>query len=195
MGKAKGVFLLTVADASDPGKVRPDEPRDPDYDNYYEEEDGIASPMEKLVVISDIGITTRVMPDGITVWANSIATAEALRNARVRVYSYNNVLVAEGKTDKDGLWRHDRATDWASHERPAIVVVSTLPADPLPKAETGFAEPSIEDTAYLKLDVDLASDSSFDTGGRGITCAKGTRPSASRRAASSAPGKPLTSRS
>ncbi|SBV90858.1 putative Alpha-2-macroglobulin domain protein [uncultured delta proteobacterium] len=165
-GKAKGVFLLTVADASDPKKVRSDDPRDPD-DYYYEDyDDDIASPMEKLVVISDIGITARAMPDGLTVWANSIATAGALQNARVRVYSYNNVLVAEGRTDKDGIWRHQRAEDWTAHERPAIIVVSTATTEKQPKAEPGMAEASVADIAFLKLDVDLSADSSFDTGGR-----------------------------
>ena len=165
-GKAKGVFLLTVSDASDPQRIRSDEPRDPEDYYYGEYEDDLASSMEKLVIISDIGITSRIMPDSITVWANSIATTDALAGARVRVYSYNNVLVAEGKTDKDGLWVHTHATDWAAHERPAIVIVSTATMDKQPKPETGMAEASITDIAYLKLDSDLASDASFDSGGR-----------------------------
>ena len=167
-GNAKGVFLLTVSDASDPKKVRSDEPRDPDeyyYDEYYYDDD-IASPMEKLVVISDIGITARTMSDSITVWANSIATADALENARVRVFAQNNVLIAEGRTDKDGLWRHSRTEDWGAHERPAIVVVSTATTDRQPKAEPGLAEASVTDLAFLKLESNLAGDSSFDTGGR-----------------------------
>ena len=163
-GKAKGVFLLTVADASDPRNIPSDEPTDPDNYEYYD--DSQAAPMEKLVVISDIGITARVMPDAVTVWANSIATTDALVNARVRIYSYNNVLIAEGRTDRDGLWRHTREADWNSHERPAIIVVSTATTDKQTKPEPGMAEASITDIAYLKLNNDLASDSSFDTGGR-----------------------------
>lgn len=166
-GKAKGIFLLSVADASDPQKVRSDEPRSPDdYYDEYSYDDDIASPIEKLVVISDIGITARVMPDSITVWANSIATTEALRNANVRVYSTNNVLITEGRTDKDGLWRHAQNEDWANHERPAIIVVSTANDERQPKAEPGLAEASVTDIAYLKLDADLGADPSFDTGGR-----------------------------
>lgn len=169
-GKAKGVFLLTVSDASDPKKIRSDEPRDPDpYGDYYDEydyDDDIASPMEKLVAISDIGITARAMSDGITVWANSIATAKALENARVRVFAQNNVLIAEGRTDKDGLWRHDRNEDWGAHERPAIILVTTATKDKQPKAEPGLAEASVTDLAFLKLENNLAGDSSFDTGGR-----------------------------
>ena len=163
-GKARGVFLLTVTDASDPQNVRSDEATDPNDYDYYD--DSQAGPMEKLVVISDIGITARIMPDTATVWANSIATTEALANAKVRVYSYNNVLIAEGRTDRDGLWRHTRDTDWNSHERPAIIVVSTATTDKQTKPEPGMAEASITDIAYLKLTNDLAADSSFDTGGR-----------------------------
>ena len=163
-GKAKGVFLLSVADASDPKKTRPDTPEDPDDYEYYDDDQ--AAPMDKLVIISDIGITARVMPDAVTVWANSIATTDALVNARVRVFSYNNVLVAEGRTDKDGLWQHTRDADWASHERPAIIVVSTATTDRQEKPEAGMAEASVTDIAYLKLDNNLAADSAFDTGGR-----------------------------
>ncbi len=170
-GKAKGVFLLTVADASDPKKIRGDGARDPQYDPFYDGDayyydDGIAVPMEKLVVISDIGITARVMPDSITVWANSIATAKALQNAKVRVYGYNNVLVAEGTTDKDGLWRLSRDEDWAPYERPAIVIVSTATDEKQPAPEPGLAGASVSDIAFLKFDVDLGADASFDTDGR-----------------------------
>ncbi len=164
-GKAKGVFLLTVADASDPKKVRSDEVRDPD--DYYGDDD-MASQVEKLVVISDIGITARIMPEGITVWANSIATTDAIKNARVRVFTANNVLLAEGRTDNDGLWQHVRKTPWEGRERPALVLVSVAgdPKAEAPKAEAGLAEPSVADMAYLKLDSNLAADSAFDTGGR-----------------------------
>lgn len=167
-GKAKGVFLLTVMDASDPRKVRPDEPRRRDGDYYDDEDydDDLASPMERLMVISDIGITARVMPDSITVWANSIATTDAIRNARVRVFAANNVLLAEGATDKDGLWRHTRSENWSGRERPAIVVVSTAAAGMRPKPEPGLSEASVSDIAFLKLESNLGSDSAFDTGGR-----------------------------
>ncbi len=165
-GKAKGVFLLTVADASDPKKVRSDEPRDMD-EGYYDEDGEMASQVEKLVVISDIGITARIMPEGVTVWANSIASAEAVKNARVRVFAANNVLLAEGRTDNDGLWNHVRKTPWEGRERPALVLVSVAgEAKDAPKAEPGLAEPSVTDMAYLKLDSNLAADSAFDTGGR-----------------------------
>ncbi|CAK7063618.1 MAG: Alpha-2-macroglobulin [Desulfovibrio sp.] len=171
-GKAKGVFLLTVSDASDPQKVRSDEPKahptdDYYYDDDYSYDDGIAAPMEKLVVISDIGITARVMPDAITVWANSIATTEALRGARVRVFTANNVLLVEGRTDKDGLWRYQRNEDWSGRERPAIVVVSTAATSDKPqKADPGLSEASVSDIAFVKLESNLSADSAFDTGGR-----------------------------
>ncbi len=163
-GKAKGVFLLTVSDASDPKNVRSDEPSAPD-DYEYDEP---AAQVEKLVAISDIGLTARVMPESLTVWANSIATADALKNARIRVFTANNVLLADGRTDADGLWHLARKTPWESRERPALILVSTT-ADAraeTPKAEPGLAEPAITDMAYLKLDANLGADSAFDTGGR-----------------------------
>ncbi len=169
-GRAKGVFLLTVSDASDPKKVRSDEPRDPD--DYYYDEDA-PQQTEKLVVISDIGITARVQPDAVTVWANSIATTEALKNARVRVFTANNVLLAEGRTDADGLWRHTRKEAWESRERPALVLVS-LPAPAsnpskagqTPAKEQPQTSDNQADMAFLKLDNNLNADSAFDTGGR-----------------------------
>lgn len=164
-GKARGVFLLTVADASDPKRVRSDEPRDPnDYDYGYD--DDAPQLVEKLVVISDIGITARVQPDGVTVWANSIATTDALRNARVRVFTANNVLLAEGRTDNDGLWHHTRKDVWESRERPAIILVSTPAATAPAKPGQPAAEESAADMAYLKLENDLNADSAFETGGR-----------------------------
>ena len=113
-GQAKGVFLLTVTDASDPAKVRSDEPVTPYYyDDYYNEDDyydyDYDLPVsERLVVISDIGIMARTMPRSVTVWANSLASTEPLRDARVRVYAANNIMLAEGPTDQDGLWTHSR---------------------------------------------------------------------------------------
>ena len=164
-GNAKGVFLLTLADASDPRKVRPDEAGASDGHSDYDDEEG-SGVIEKLVVISDIGITARIMPDSVTVWANSIATTEAIANARVRVFTANNALLAEGTTDKDGLWRHERAKDWETRERPALVLVSTSAPQENPKAEEGLSLPSHTDTAFVKLDSNLTADSAFDTGGR-----------------------------
>ncbi|MDR1776301.1 MAG: hypothetical protein LBR31_00535 [Desulfovibrio sp.] len=147
VGKGKGVFLLTIANADAPGQADGDQ-----EDREYES--GQSS--EKLVVISDLGVSARLMPDSCTVWVNSIATADAVNDAIVRVFAANNTLLAEGRTDRDGVWRHTRETPWDQRERPAIVLVST---------DAGH-DRNPSDTAYLKLDKDMARDSAFDTGGR-----------------------------
>ncbi len=170
-GKAKGVFLLSVKDASDPATIRSVEPDALDKDEYFWEyeyyEDIYDAParVEQLVVISDIGIMARTMPRSITVWANSIATTKALKNARVRVFSRNNILLAEGRTDSQGLWHYAPPEAWERPLRPAIILVSTetSPAEASPETPAG-AETT--DIAYLKLDQDLSADDSFDTGGR-----------------------------
>ncbi|MDL2272414.1 hypothetical protein LJC23_05215, partial [Desulfovibrio sp. OttesenSCG-928-I05] len=172
-GQAKGVFLLTVSDASDPSKTRSDEPSTPYYYDEYDEHDDYYDydydlPVsERLVVISDIGLMARTMSRSITVWANSIATTAPLRDARVRVYAANNILLAEGRTDKDGLWTHSRDEDWDSRLRPAIIVVSTNADNPgVAKGTETAPGAEIKDISFLKLDADLSADDAFDTGGR-----------------------------
>ncbi|MDR0827108.1 MAG: hypothetical protein LBN33_04395 [Desulfovibrio sp.] len=151
-GKTKGVFLLSVSNDSDSQNVGAGESGEDDSDEYYEDEG-----LERLVVISDIGIAARLLPDGITVWTNSIAAAEAVKDARVRLFTANNILLAEGLTDKDGLWHYSRKEPWKEGlERPALVLVST--------DEKNTRAPS--DMAYLKFESALNRDSSFDIYGK-----------------------------
>ncbi len=78
---------------------------------------------ERLVVLSDIGITARAFPSGITVFAAGISTAKPLPGAEVRVYSDSNQLVAKGKTGPDGIFIHTRDEVWKEQLRPAVVTV------------------------------------------------------------------------
>ncbi|MGI6253605.1 MAG: MG2 domain-containing protein [Aminivibrio sp.] len=126
-GDARGVFLLTASDTKG---------------HYWGE-------AEQLVAVTDLGITARVAPAGITVWVNTILGMEAVDGASVKVYSKSNQTIASGKTDSSGLWSWTSEESWDSQLLPAIVTV-----------EKG------DDLSYLKLDYNLLADESFDTGGR-----------------------------
>ena len=126
-GDAKGVFLLTVSDKSG---------------EYWGE-------AEQLVAVTDLGITARVAPTGVTVWANTILGLSPVEGASVKVYSKSNQLVAAGETDGTGIWAFSGDKPWDPQLIPAIVTVE----------KEG-------DLSYLKLDTNLLADDSFDTGGR-----------------------------
>ncbi len=202
VGGQKGLFFLTAVDASLPDNIPDDNLNEPsrdanrslarakagqnteeeysgaDYDSDYDNAGKRKS--QKLVVVSDIGLVARLLPDGLTVWANSLATAEALPGVTMRVYSANNILITEGVTDAQGLWVHKRSTPWEAKLRPALILAST-PAKAAPRAQEGkgkggaeasgadnatFLPRSYDDMTYLKLDASLTMDSAFDTSGK-----------------------------
>ena len=177
-GERKGIFFLTAVDASRPenmpnsdleppsrdtnvtGAIQEDSTDEDDHDGESRRHNRQRK-AQKLIVISDIGIVGRLMPDRLTIWANSIASAEPYAEARVRVYSNNNILLAEGRTDKDGLYRADLANGRLADGTPALVLVST-PPKPADEKEGR----SYDDMAFLKLDTSLTVGKSFDTGGK-----------------------------
>jgi len=57
----------------------------------------------RLLVISDIGITVRHAPREMLVWANSIHSLDPLSEARVQVWSAEAELLLEGQTDSQGI--------------------------------------------------------------------------------------------
>ena len=57
----------------------------------------------KVVVISDLGIITRVAYDEIYVFVNSISTAQPVADAEVSIVSTNNQVILNGKTDSKGV--------------------------------------------------------------------------------------------
>ena len=174
IGGRKGIFFLSVVDASQPDTMPDDSLRGPSKDanrsatgrikpgGGEDDEDGgdhsddSSSPRkvrwgQKLVVVSDIGLVARLMPDGLTVWANSLSTAEALRGVTVRIYSGNNILIAEGLTDEQGLWVYKRSEPWDSKLRPALVLASTpaknSPARATPAGTASQTAPAKTDAA------------------------------------------------
>lgn len=140
----KGIFFLSVIDASRPDDMPDSYLRRPSRDsnrsdaggkgrNGDDDEDSssrMARWGQKLVVISDIGLVARVMPDGLTVWANSLATADALKDVTVRLYSNNNILIAEGRTDAQGLWVYKRNEPWDAKLKPSLILASTPAKNP-----------------------------------------------------------------
>ena len=175
----KGIFFLSVVDASQPdtmpddslrspskdanrsatGKIRPGGGEDDEGGSDYDDESSSPRKVrwgQKLVVVSDIGLVARLMPGGLTVWANSLATAEAMKGVTIRLYSSNNILIAEGLTDEQGLWAYKRNEPWDPKLRPALVLASTpaknppvqaTPAGAASQAAPAKSEPAKGDSA------------------------------------------------
>ena len=60
---------------------------------------------EQIVSLTDIGLTARVWPGGCLVWANSIAQSKPIDNVIIKMYNEASQLLAEGRTDLEGLCR------------------------------------------------------------------------------------------
>ncbi|MDR2076017.1 MAG: hypothetical protein LBP61_03665, partial [Desulfovibrio sp.] len=79
----------------------------------------------RLVVLSDIGITCRLFPSGVTVFASGLSTGKPLAGAQVRLYSRSNQLLAEGKTTPGGLFLFSRDEPWDPQLLPHVATVNT----------------------------------------------------------------------
>lgn len=128
-GGKRGLFLLSV--------------RDPDGE-YWDEE-------TQIVNLSDLGLVARVWEDGMLLWANTLSSVQPVEGAEVRVYSGANQVLAEGKTDKDGLLVIQRQEPWSTseNETPKLAVVTRG-----------------EDITFVRLTRGLLSQETFDTAGR-----------------------------
>ncbi|MCR4817360.1 MAG: Ig-like domain-containing protein [Fretibacterium sp.] len=125
----RGLFLLSVRDLEK---------------GYWAEEDQILN-------LSDLGAVARIWEDGLLLWVNTLTGTDPVENAEVRIYSGSNQLIAEGKTDKDGIFLHQRKAPWEKDEgqTPRLAVISKG-----------------KDLTYLQLTRDLLSQEMFDTAGR-----------------------------
>jgi uncharacterized protein YfaS (alpha-2-macroglobulin family) len=81
-----GVYVMTAA------------PKGPEAGS----DDGFASMATQWFIVSDLGLTAFSGNDGIHVFANSLATTEAVANAEVRLLARNNEVLATRKTDSAG---------------------------------------------------------------------------------------------
>ena len=125
----RGLFLLTLAN--------------PD--------DGWWNEAAQVVNLSDMGVVVRLWEDGILVWVNTLSGLEPVEDARVRLYSHANQLLAEGETGRDGVWHLQRSEIWEQREdlAPHFVTVSNG-----------------HDVTFVQLTQGLLSREVFDTSGR-----------------------------
>jgi len=57
----------------------------------------------KTIFVSDIGIMANIYANGAFVSVNSLSSAKPISNAKVDIYSKNNILITSGYSDKDGI--------------------------------------------------------------------------------------------
>ena len=128
-GGKRGLFFLSV--------------RDPDGEYWNEQ--------TQIINLSDLGLVARVWEDGMLLWSNTLSSVQPVEGAEVRVYSGANQILAEGKTDKDGIFVVQRQEPWSSdwNEAPRIAVVTRG-----------------EDITFVRLTRGLLSQEVFDTAGR-----------------------------
>lgn len=107
---------------------------------------------ERLVVLTDIGLSARVFPAGVTVTAASLATAKPLPNAVTRIYSASNQLIARGFTDENGVFVYKGSDLWDSQLAPHMVTVQ-------------YGEGSEADISFLPLDYSTNADFQTPDGG------------------------------
>lgn len=56
-----------------------------------------------LVMVTDLGIAAKLSEDDLFVWVNSLQTLAPAGGVEVKLFSKNNQLVAEGRTDQNGV--------------------------------------------------------------------------------------------
>ncbi|MDR0355893.1 MAG: hypothetical protein LBJ64_09210 [Deltaproteobacteria bacterium] len=75
-------------------------------DETYDENKIYANPEQYLpVVITDLGLSARVLPEAVSVWVLSLADAKPAVGATIRLYDKANQILAEGESGADGLYR------------------------------------------------------------------------------------------
>lgn len=75
----------------------------------------------RLLVVTDLGLATRVSAGHLLAWVNRLGSAEPVADAAVTVYARNNQIIARGATDQQGLTR----IVLPEGEAPFVVVAET----------------------------------------------------------------------
>ncbi len=111
-GGARGVYIIRLEGY-----------KKSEYDNgeeaYYN-----SNTEERVVVVSDIGLTARVFPSGISVFAAGLSTGKPLPGTDIKIYSASNQLLCEGKTDAGGILFYKRETPWEEDLMPHIATAA-----------------------------------------------------------------------
>ena len=99
----RGLFLLTA--------------RDTDQPEWYE--------ARQIISLSDIGATVKLWEDGALIWANSLTELNPIDNAEVKIFSNKNQLIAQGKTDNDGICILTPQNEtWEKENLPSVAIIS-----------------------------------------------------------------------
>ena len=69
------------------------------YNDYYRHTERYLP-----VMISDIGLAAHVLPNRVTLWANSLSQAKPVANGTVKFYDQANQIAAQGETDQNGFF-------------------------------------------------------------------------------------------
>lgn len=101
------------------------------------------------VLMTDIGVMTRMSDRYLLVWANSLSETKPVKKAMVKLFSRNNQLLLEGRTNSKGVAIFSDIADQIEGYRPFLITVE----------KDG-------DLSYLRLDNSRLSTSDFDVSGR-----------------------------
>ena len=77
----------------------------------------------RQVMMSDIGIMARMSEHNLLVWANSLSEAKPVRKANVKLFSRNNQLLLEGRTNSKGVATFTDIADQIEGYKPFIISV------------------------------------------------------------------------
>lgn len=103
--RPKGAYILKCSPVKDEGGESEDEYDAYYSDSYYDYADYYYHTERYLpVMISDIGLSAHTLPGEVAVWANSLSQAKPIRGGLVKFYDQANQVVAEGRTNDDGLF-------------------------------------------------------------------------------------------
>ncbi len=111
-----GMYLVVAAD-----------PR-LDYDNldsFYQLNSTALPISAKLMMVTDLGLSTYRSSDGILVNVRSLTTAESLKDVKLELIAQNNEILATATTDKDGTARFSKDVISGKNALTARAIIAT----------------------------------------------------------------------
>lgn len=107
-----GVYSLSVS-------ARDSLPR-----SYRDYDYGESDCAERLVVVTDLGLTARMGLDGVLVWVNALRTAQPAADVEVTLYARNNMELARARTDAQGLAFLPCRADLPEEQQPTLATAA-----------------------------------------------------------------------
>ncbi|MBD3258888.1 hypothetical protein GF377_10675, partial [candidate division GN15 bacterium] len=104
---------------------------------------------QRQAIFTDLGISARMAEDYLMVWVHSLADTDPINKATVRLYSLNNQLLLEGRTDSRGVVVFDEVAANTEGFEPFLITVT-----------------KDDDLSYLLFRESLLPRSDFDVSGR-----------------------------